>query len=370
MTQIYWYNFIFLTFFLLVCEQGIIPKKWYKNICIAYFVFIFGQRWSAGIDFYGYLKYYIISFPSEIGYRTIERFFSRNDIYFGNLIFIIYTFTLVMSIWFINYFYRSNYLLYIFFLSEYHIMMLNPLRTYIAISFFLIVLIKVYEKNKKLSLLFIFLGGLFHKLIFLASIFILVFLNQKIIFRNKKKILLGLIVLPLLPTRNLLILFAEYFNYGRTYLGSSYDIQFSILNTIRYYLILILYFIFSNKKWYIERKNNFINIGIIIFIFIMGISCQIAPLHRVAYFFKIFEVLFFFKVFISSQKNKYLKQGIIIFIFIINYIVIAYKDMGVLSNYELRFLQLKNTKTFSQYLEEVVASSEKFSKYSIKRKRN
>lgn len=370
MIKIYWYNFIFLTFFLLICEYHIIPKKWYKNICTIYFIFIFGQRWAAGVDFYGYLKYYLINFPTEIGYRTIERFFSENNIYFGNLIFIIYTFTLITSLWFINYFYKSNYLIYFFYLSEYHIMMLNPLRTYIAIAFFLIALIKIYENNNKIALLFILIGTLFHKLILFASIFIVIFLKSKIILRNRKKFLFILAILPFLPTRDFLSLFVKYFHYANNYYESAYDIPFSLLSIMRYYLILILYCFFYKRNDNMERKAKFIEIGMIIFMIIMGISCQIAPLHRVAYFFKIFEIIFFFSIFISCKKNKYIKQGIILFVFITNYIVIGYKDMGVLLNYELRFLQLKNTKTFSQYLEEIVISSKKFSKYEIKRKRN
>lgn len=73
--KLYLYNFVFLTFFLIICELKILPKNWYKMIVIPYFLFFFGQRWGTGVDFYGYLKYYLIHFPSEIGYRIIERFF-------------------------------------------------------------------------------------------------------------------------------------------------------------------------------------------------------------------------------------------------------------------------------------------------------
>lgn len=69
--MLYLYNFIFLTFFLIISELKILKKNWYKNIVIIYFLFIFGQRWAAGVDFYGYLKYYIIGFKTEIGYRII-----------------------------------------------------------------------------------------------------------------------------------------------------------------------------------------------------------------------------------------------------------------------------------------------------------
>ena len=209
---LYLYNFLFLTFFLFLCERKVFPKRWYKNIVIFYFIFIFGQRWSAGVDFFGYLKYYLIHFPSEIGYRTIERFFFYNNIYFGLLIFLIYLFTTLGSLWFLRKFTASNYAIYFFFLSEYHIMSINPLRTYIAINFFLIALYKLYFNKKKISaLLFIILGSLFHKIIiFTLPFFLFIIFLEKVI--KKKKLILWLIlfIIIIIPRSQLLKLMVVF----------------------------------------------------------------------------------------------------------------------------------------------------------------
>lgn len=350
---LYLYNFLFLTFFLFLCEIKILPKKWYKNIIIFYFIFVFGQRWAAGVDFFGYLKYYLIHFPSEIAYRTIERFFFDNNIYFGLLIFLIYIFTTLLSLWFLKKFTTSNYGIYFFFLSEYHIMSINPLRTYIAINFFLIALYKLYfDKKKILAFLFLILGSLFHKIIiFTVPFCLLFFFIEKIM---KKKILflwLILFVIPLLPISKalkLLIIFipAKY----TTYIGSIYDVPLSILNIARYYIVLLFY-IYLHPKRIENKKFSFIDKMILIFILITALSVNFAPLHRIAYFFKIFEALYFIYIFEKSKKID--KKILILIFFLTNYCFISYKDMGLLKDYKLEYLTFKNKKSMQEYFEEV-----------------
>lgn len=352
--KIYLYSFIFLTLFLIICELKILPKNWYKKISLFYFLFIFGQRWSAGVDFYGYLRYYITGFKTEIGYRIIQNYFFQNNIYFGILVFIIYFFTTTVSLWFFLKFIKSNYGVYVFFLSEYHIMSINPLRTYIAINFFLIGLYNLYFYKKTIKcFLFIFLGSLFHKIIFFIIPFLLFFKNFKI--KNKNniiKIIIGiLVILPVVPFYEVLKICVDYIpRYGK-YIGSRYDVPLSYLNIVRYYIILSLFILFYNKKSIEKKKYIFITIGMILFIFITGVSISFAPLHRVAYFFKIFEILYFVYSYENLKINY--KKSIILFVFFINYLFIVHKDMGKIKYYELKILHLYNHKTYSEYMKEI-----------------
>lgn len=350
--MLYLYNFIFLTFFLILCELKILKKNWYKNIVTLYFIFIFGQRWAAGIDFYGYLKYYIIGFKTEIGYRIIQNYLSENNIYFGILIFFIYLFTTLISIWFLRKFFKSNYIIYIFFLSEYHIMSINALRNYIAINFFLISIYNLFFYKRKIKcILYLVIGSLFHKVILIIIPF-LIFFNDNVEIRKRINTLFKILlfILPILPFYQILKLIGPYIPRYASYIGSVYDIPLSLLNIFRYYGILVFYTYFYDEKIK-ERNFIFINRGMLIFIFLMGLATNFALIHRIAYFFKIFEVLYFSYFFI---KNKhYYKKNLILGFFILNYLVLSYKDMGVLKYYELKILHLKNYKTFEEYREEV-----------------
>lgn len=343
-------------------------KNWYKNIVIIYFLFIFGQRWAAGVDFYGYLKYYIIGFKTEIGYRIIQDYLSENNIYFGILIFFIYLFTTLTSIWFLRKFFKSNYVIYIFFLSEYHMMSINPLRTYIAINFFLIGIYNLFFYKKTIKcILFLIIGSLFHRLILFTIPFLIFFKSDKKI--NKKInliVVILLFILPIIPFYQILKLLVPYIPKYGAYIGSIYDIPLSFLNIFRYYAILIFYIYFYENKIK-ERNFIFINRGMLIFMLLMGITTSFAPLHRVSYFFKIFEILYFSYFFIK-EKCKYKKILILIF-FILNYSAILYKDMGVLKYYELKILHLKNYRTYEEYREEIILDNLKKSKYMKLRER-
>lgn len=345
--RIYLYNFIFLTLLLIICELKILSKNWYKKISLFYFLIVFGQRWSAGVDFYGYLKYYITGFKTEIGYRVIQNYFFKNNIYFGILIFIIYFFTTAVSLWFFLKFIKSNYGIYIFFLSEYHIMSINPLRTYIAINFFLIGIYNLYfYKNKIKFIIFIIFGILFHRLIIFAVLFLILFYFLENYKKMEKIIFIFLFILPVIPIYEILKMVAPYFYYGRIYIGSVYDVPLSLLNIIRYYIVLIFYIFLYNKNRLKDIKFNFINKGMLIFMFLMGISTHIGPIHRIAYFFKIFEVLYFSYIFLYTNL---IKKFLILSFFIVNYIFIYYKDIGVLRYYELKILHLKNEKNYYEY---------------------
>lgn len=373
---IYIYNFIFLTITLILCQIKVFPKKWYRPISIFYFLFVLGQRWEAGVDFYAYLKYYLIGFKTEIGYRLIQDFFYKNNLYFGLFIFCIYCFTTLVSLWFLNKFTSSNYSIYFFFLSEYHIMSINPIRTYIAINIILILIFKILKEKRIFlkTLVYVFYGCLFHQITLYIIPFILVFIKCKKRIKIEKIVIFMLFILPFLPWLKLLreILFhinilGKYINY----IGSSYDIGLSNLNIIRYYVVLILCLYLKKEIEKIGENCIFIKIGMYNFLFLSCLSVQLALLHRLAYFFKIFEIIYFGLAFEITKKKT--KKLLIIAFFLLNYVGIVYKDTGILAFYRLEILQLKNSKTKNEYFEEIDKELYKWKKIlkgAVTRKRN
>lgn len=349
---LYIYNFVFLFITLILCELKIIPKKFYLYISTFYFLFIFGQRWLTGVDFPFYLEGYLINNRRfESGYFFFQNLFFLNNIYFGNFIFLIYSFTTITSLWFVRKYTYSNYIIFLFFISEYHIMSINPLRTYIAINFFLIGYYFHNIKNKKIGIFIMGIGLFFHKLT-IGAIFIYFLFKILNIKKWEKIILLFLLIIPLINIKFLLekialVILPRYSHY----FGGYFDQKLSLLNIIRYYCILIL-FIYLKK--YINLKNikeKKLLESTYLFFILIGAATSFGPLHRIAYFYKIFEFLFFTYIF-DFKRIGNLKRFLIISVFILNYIAIAYKDMGVLFEYELRPLQFFNTKTNNEYTKE------------------
>lgn len=345
---IYILTIIFATLFLILCEIKALPKNWYTKIMVIFLLFVFGQRYSAGVDFFGYYSYYFIHFPSEIGYRTIERFFSDNNIYFGNLIFLTYSFTTITSIWFIRKFIKSNYAIYIYILSEFHMFSMSPIRTYLATSFFLIGLYYLYSSKKRLkTFIFIMVATTFHKLTILATPFLLFFKKTKINYRNF--ILCCLFIIPILPLDLLYIKLASLVPFYSKYANSVYFIKLSIFSLIKYYGVLICYVLFFIKNDN-SKVFNFINKGMLTFMFIMALASSAAPLHRIAIFFKIFEILYFSYIFINT-KLLY-KKLLILSLFLCIYSAITYKDTGTLYLYQLKFLHIDNDISYEQIMED------------------
>ena len=349
---LYIYNFVFLFVTLILCELKIIPKKLYLYISAFYFLFIFGQRWYGGVDFPFYLEGYLINNKRfESGYFFFQNLFQKNNIYFGNLIFIIYAFTTITSVWFIRKYVYSNYMIFLFFLTEYHIMSINPLRTYIAINFFLIGYYFFNIKDKKVGIFIMGIGIFFHKLAIGA---ILIFFLSKIINLKKyeKFVLIFLLIIPLVDVKFLLEKITSFvLPQYLCYFGGYFDKKLSLLNIFRYYTILVLFIYLRKGIDLKDIKEKKLLESAYLFFILIGTATNFAPLHRIAYFYKIFEFLFFAYIF-DFKRIGNLKRFLIISVFIINYIAIGYKDMGVLFEYELRPLQFFNTKSSNEYIKE------------------
>lgn len=338
--------FIILIVFLILCNSISILKSKYKYIVSIFSIFFIGQRWSSGVDFYGYLSYYINNVKTEKGYYFIQTIFRENDLYFGLMIFIFYTAILVVSLKIFTKFCDTNLSIFIFFISEYHIMSINPLRTYLSLIFFIVLcnLYIVKEKNIKIKTIFFFiLGFIFHKSIIFAIPG--VFFIKKIPY--KKMLLIILIALPLLNVRSLI----EYTPYAQSYLGSVYDVKSSLLNHIKYYLTVTMYFYFKNKIEIKKIENLFL-----MYLILYGLSMNLGPIHRIAYYFKIYELIYFCQI--LNKKNINIKvlfdKFIIVIFFIFMYFGASYKDLGHMFLYKFKWLKLRNEATFEEYQNEIV----------------
>lgn len=342
----YIFYFVILLLFLIICNNISTFKSKYKYIVSIFSIFFIGQRWGSGVDFYGYLSYYINNVKTERGYYFIQTIFRENNLYFGLIIFIFYIITLVISLKIFTKFCDNNLSIFIFFISEYHIMSINPIRTYLSLIFF-IILCNLYifrQKKRKIKTIFFFiLGFCFHKgIIFtIPSIFFI----KKIPY--KKIFLIALLVLPLLDIRSLI----EYTPYAENYLGSVYDVKSSLLNHIKYYLTVVLYFYFKSQNQNQEIENLFL-----MYLILYGLSMNLGPIHRIAYYFKIYELIYLCQI--LNKKNRSMKilfdKFIVVMFFILMYFGASYKDLGYMFIYKFRWLKIKNEVTFEEYQNEII----------------
>ena len=340
--EIYLYTFLFWSITLFLCEIGIIKKNRYVWIVITYSLLIYGQRWRGGVDFYGYLRYYLNNFQVEPAFTLIQNYLSSRNIYFGLFIFGIYLFTTISSVWFLRKFSNSNYLIFFYLISEFHIMSINPLRTYIAICILLFGIYNYYFNKKYYLIIFIIFASLFHYTAIIAGIIFIFFQNFNFIIKRKFIIYILLLILPILPINEIIYYLIKFTKY-RSYIGGKFDVELSNLNVIRYYIILIMLFLFDKIIYYkkqIKKKYKIIRNMMILFLICMGAATKFALVHRVAYYFKIFEVIYLFLNFNYLSKKSI--KIFIIFIFLINYLFIVYKDTGVLKNVKIVKLRLYN----------------------------
>lgn len=356
---VYIYNFFLTLLLLWICKIKQF-KRIYLYIITLYYLLIFGQRWFGGIDFHGYLEYYIIGKGRSIGYGFLQELYRNHNLYFGFFIFSLYFFTTLGSLYIFRKFVYSNFGLFLFFLSEYHIMSLNPIRTYLAIVIFGIGIYYLEIKRKKIrGLISIILSVLFH---YLSIGAIITYLFFKLLKRLKVYKILDLIllILPLINLRPLLKIVTNFvFPMYAHYFGSYFDKNLSMMNYIRYYIILFLFLYLKHYFISKNRKNMLIIVGMYMFLILMGMATYFAELHRIAYFYKIFEPIFF--IILIEMKNVRKKIKILVVVVLItNYVGIIYKDMGVIKYMEIRKMHLYTNKSNQEYLNEIQNYLKKF----------
>lgn len=351
--MIWIFHFIVVTLLLLITVKKK-EEDFFIKTSFVYSLFIFGQRWMTGTDFPNYLRYYLTDFQvREPIYKYIQVFLSANNLYFGILVFIIFSITIFNNYRFIIKIDRNIVLmLYAYLLSEVFFAQLSQMRQFIAISFFINAYFNAYEKKYGYSLLNILLGAGFHTSILFVVPFILIQINISRI----KAIYLMLVsaILPILDVTLLLKL--PFFSRYAHYIESRFNVNLSIFHTIKFYVLLIVIFLcmWNLKKIRKKTIDQMILNGILLNMLIYGLSFQFAPMIRVSSYFKIFELVFL--LYYLKEINNYSKIVVkfsIIGLFSLIYAGFALTDPYLITRYEFRYLRIYDDRETEQLQSEI-----------------
>ena len=346
-------HFLVVNIFLLV---SVISKR--KNFFIygmlIYSIFTFGQRWMTGEDFPGYLLYYLINFQGpEIGYFALQYFFISNNFYFGILIFLIYSITIINVFYFIKKINKNVVLLiYLFMFVEMYFMQMSQIRQFVAVSFFINAYYFLFNKKYFKFLISYSLAASFHFSVLLLLPFLFIKIKLK-----RRTLFYALLVFCILPFINIKFIIDIFnINFYSNYLDSAYDTGLSIFHYIKYYIILgiaILY-MYNIEKNKLDKMDSMIINGFMLYILFYGLSFQYAPVMRMSYYFKIFELVYL-TYYISSLKYfaEYFVKRLVVIVILIFYVSIAVLDPYNITRYEIRFLQLYEDKTTDELKYEI-----------------
>lgn len=351
--MIWIFHFSVITILLLI-TVFIKKEDFFIKTSFFYSIFIFGQRWMVGTDFRYYLKYYLIDFQvREPIYRFLQDFIATNNLYFGLLIFLVFTITIFNNYRFIIKIDKNIVLmLYIYLISEIFFAQLSQIRQFIAISFFINAYFNAYEKKYGRSILNVLLGTGFHtSIIFLVPF---LFIRLKIDRIRAIYIIIVSAVLPLLDVTLLLKL--PFLSRYSGYVESKFNVNLSAFHFIKFYILIavILIFIWNLKKFRKNSIDQMILNGILLNMLIYGSSFQFAPLIRLSSYFKIFEFVFLiYYIKELSNFSKPLIKTVIITLFTFIYMGFAVTDPYSIKNYEIRYLRLYDEKSDNQLYEEI-----------------
>lgn len=319
-----------------------------------YSVFTFGQRWMTGVDFPGYLLYYLIDFSGvEPGYYFLQNILANNNIYFGILVFIVFTLTTFN-------FYRlilkvnvnPALMIYLYSLLEIYFIQMSQIRQMIAVSFFVNSFYYVYNNKKVKSVTNFLLALSFHSSVVVAIPFL--FIRPKFSKKNIFFIVLILSVFPLIDINFFINLFN--INLYSYYTNSVYDVPLGISHYFRFYISLLGTLIYVYHLYNPDKSGKYYCIvnAQILYLLFYSLSFQYAPVFRIANYFKIFEIIFFIGI-LNKLKNisrKKIINVILLFVFLM-YTSIAFLDPYDITRYEFRPLMFKETRTTSELIEEI-----------------
>jgi len=331
------YYSVFLTFLFLA--------KKYKNIhLLLLFIMIFfmGQRWMTGEDFPGYLLYYVSGFEGvDFTFFWFQNFFSSSGFSFSLFIFFTYAITLLLTYKFINRFQNSAFVFVLFIITELAFIQLSQIKQSLAIPFFLFAFYFIYNKKVLLGMVFAMLASSIH----VGTIFLLPFLFFRVLCRKDYLNLILFIIcfLPLLDV-TAFIPSALYFKFSH-YLDGQYNQPLSYYHYFKLYGVIILFLLLYqvNTSSFLER-NRFLITGFIIYLFLYSISFKFAPLMRLSYYFRIFEVLVFVNLAMGANLRQVFSVIVVLF-YSLSFLVISLVDPYNVSRYSFDFVNLYETKT-------------------------
>lgn len=214
----------------------------------------------------------------------------------------------------------------IYFLFFYN-MSFNAVRQSISISFVILGITYLLDNKKKTFLIFLIIGILFHSSATLVIPLYFIYISSKSKKVNLYTLLYLLIIIFILLNFESIVLFllkigilpSKYINYVTTYLRT--DLDFSLVNNIFYFSLLILMGLFIDKK---DKNNKFLFILFIlgIAIFESGMISKFA--NRASYYF-LFPGIFLLLPQLCNPNYKITKNRmgltlLIIFIFVVYWV--------------------------------------------------
>lgn len=351
--MIWIFHFIVVTLLLLITIK-IKKEAFFIKASFLYAIFIFGQRWMTGTDFPYYLRYTLVNFHvKEPIYDMLQRIIMNYDLYFGLLVFLVFTLILFNYYRFIIKVDRHVILmLYLFLFAEIFFAQMSQLRQFVAISFFLNSYYYAFHKNNIKSAINILLAVGFHT----SALFMVPFLFIRLKL-NRIKVLYLLLLSSILPLIDVsIILNIPIFSRYSHYLGSAFDTKLSIFHYFKFYALLGVVFLFA---WYIKKykdkpMDQMILNGLVFNMLLYSISFQFGLIIRFSFYLKIFEVIFlvYFLKELQEFSLKILKPVIVTF-FLGIYAGLALTDPYNITRYEFRRLRFYEDKTEKQLYYEI-----------------
>lgn len=319
-----------------------------------YSIFVFGQRWMTGEDFPGYLLYYLINFKTEeLGYFLLQSFFVKKELYFGNLIFILYFITLFNTFKIMNKFEKNKiWMFYLYMFGELYFVQMSQIRQFVAISFFINAYYYANKKQIVKLIVNLLLALSFHKSVLLVVPFMFIKLKP-----SKKNLFFILLFFLFLPLINIKFVFNIGIakNYSH-YLGSVYNTGLSIFHYVRYYMtmLIILIYVYNIKTKLNHDKDSVIITGLIIYLLFYGLSFKFAPVIRISNYFKIYEIIFLSYYMGDIYKYPFtFMRGLIISFILVLYTGIAIMDPYNITRYEFRNLRMYDNKSRIELFNEI-----------------
>ncbi|AJD92252.1 hypothetical protein JMA_29350 [Jeotgalibacillus malaysiensis] len=344
-----WVIHFIVVHILLLISINIKNKKFFIVSTFIYSLFTFGQRWMTGEDFPGYLLYYIIGFKGpEFGYFSLQDFFADRNLYFGLLIFLIYFITLFNNYKFISKTTANTTLLiYLYMFVELYFMQMSQIRQFIAVSFFINAYFYFYHKNMIKGVIYILISITFHfsVLLVIPLLFIKFKLSKKFVFYT----LLTFVLLPLINIKFFINIIG--IDMYSNYIESVYDTGLSIFHYFRYYLILsiAILFVYKLRGSITSKTDQMMIYGMLFYILFYGLSFNYAPVLRISYYFKIFEITFIVYYINNLYLNSYkFIKSLVIAVFLIFYLAIAYIDPYNITRYDFEPLKLYQDKSYME----------------------
>ena len=351
--MIWIFHFVVITVLLLIAIK-IKKDSFFVKSSFLYALFIFGQRWMTGTDFPYYLRYVLIDFTvNEPIYDALQQIITNYNLYFGLLIFVIFSITL-----FNNYRFMAKIdkhmilIIYLYLFSEIFFAQMSQLRQFVAISFFLNSYYYSHHKKYIKSILNILLAmGVHTSVIFMIPF---LFIRLKL---NRIKTLYLLLVSAVLPLVDIsMVLHFPIFSRYSNYLNSMHNTNLSIFHYFKFYALLAILFAFA---WYIKeyrtnRMDQMILNGLVLNMILYGLSFQLGPMIRFSFYLKIFEIIFISYYFkdLHQFSLEILKPMIIVF-FIGIYTGVGLTDPYNITRYQFRPLRLHEPKTEEQLYHEI-----------------